>query len=244
VIGKEVFGGTGMNIVNVALTARAFLFFGYPTMMSGDKVWVSGLSELKDKGELADGFSGATPLGELATFASDEPVFSSVAAFSEKWTFMDSFYGFIPGSIGETSVIAIGLGAILLLYTRIASWKVMISFILGGLGIGMLFNAFPANPFMELDPLFQMCLGGFAFGAVFMATDPVTAAQTSTGKYIYGLCGGAFAILVRVFNPAFPEGVMMAILFMNIMAPMIDHYVVQSNIKRRLKRLKTSTNGS
>ncbi len=244
VIGKEVFGGTGMNIVNVALTARAFLFFGYPTMMSGDKVWVSGLSELKDKGELADGFSGATPLGELATFASDEPVFSSVAAFSEKWTFMDSFYGFIPGSIGETSVIAIGLGAILLLYTRIASWKVMISFILGGLGIGMLFNAFPANPFMELDPLFQMCLGGFAFGAVFMATDPVTAAQTSTGKYIYGFCGGAFAILVRVFNPAFPEGVMMAILFMNIMAPMIDHYVVQSNIKRRLKRLKTSTNGS
>ncbi|MBN4071164.1 NADH:ubiquinone reductase (Na(+)-transporting) subunit B [Crocinitomix catalasitica] len=244
VIGKEVFGGTGMNIVNVALTARAFLFFGYPTMMSGDKVWVSGLSELQDKGEVADGFSGATPLGELATFASDEPVFSSVAAFSEKWTFMDSFYGFIPGSIGETSVIAIGLGAVLLLYTRIASWKVMISFILGGLGIGILFNAFPANPFMELDPLFQMCLGGFAFGAVFMATDPVTACQTSTGKYIYGLCGGAFAILVRVFNPAFPEGVMMAILFMNIMAPMIDHYVVQSNIKRRLKRLKTSTNGS
>ena len=240
VIGKEVFGGTGMNIVNVALTARAFLFFGYPTMMSGDKVWISGLSEMKEAGTLPDGFSGATPLGELATFASDEPIYESTAAFAENWTLMDSFYGFIPGSIGETSVLAIGIGALLLLITGIGSWKIMLSFILGGLGMGFLFNAFPANDFMALDPVHQIFLGGFMFGAVFMATDPVTAAQTSTGKWIYGLLGGAFAILVRVFNPAYPEGVMMAILFMNIMAPMIDHYVIQSNIKKRLKRLKTA----
>lgn len=241
VIGKEVFGGTGMNIVNVALTARAFLFFGYPTMMSGDKVWMSGLSDMQAAGkEFPDGFSGATPLGELATFASDEPIYQSTAEFSSHWTVMDSFYGFIPGSIGETSVVAIGLGALLLLYTGIGSWKIMLSFVLGGLGMGLLFNAFPANGFMELDPFHQIFLGGFMFGAVFMATDPVSAAQTSTGKWIYGLLGGAFAILVRVFNPAFPEGVMMAILFMNIMAPMIDHYVVQANIKKRLKRLKTA----
>jgi Na+-transporting NADH:ubiquinone oxidoreductase subunit B len=242
VIGKEVFGGTGMNIVNVALTARAFLFFGYPTMMSGDKVWVSGLGDLKAdraaKGEaLPDGVSGAT-------FTGEEPVYANVAEFTQNNTLMDAIVGNIPGSIGETSVIACGLGAALLLYTGIGSWKIMLSFILGGLGMGVLFNAFPANEFMMLDPVHQICLGGFMFGAIFMATDPVTAAQTSTGKWIYGLCGGAFAILVRVFNPAFPEGVMMAILFMNIMAPMIDHYVIQSNIKKRMKRLKTVENGN
>lgn len=239
VIGKEVFGGTGMNIVNVALTARAFLFFGYPTMMSGDKVWMSGSGDMT----LADGFSGATPLGELASFTgpkADWAIQGGLEAFSAKWSLMDSFYGLVPGSIGETSVIAILLGAALLLYTGIASWKIMVSFILGGLGMAFLFNAFPANLYMELDAFHQIFLGGFMFGAVFMATDPVTAAQTSTGKYIYGLLGGAFAILVRVVNPAYPEGVMMAILFMNVMAPMIDHYVIQSNIKRRLKRLKTA----
>lgn len=231
VIGKEVFGGTGMNIVNVALTARAFLFFAYPTMMSGNKVWMSGAP---------DGFSGATPLGELASFTSDEPVYSSVGAFTEQWSLMDSFYGFIPGSIGETSVLAILIGAGILLYTGIASWKIIFSFVAGGLAMGALFNVSAANPFMELDPVHQIFLGGFMFGAVFMATDPVTAAQTGTGKLIYGFLGGAFAILIRVFNPAYPEGVMMAILFMNVMAPMIDHYVIQANIKRRLKRLKTA----
>ncbi len=232
VIGKEVFGGTGMNIVNVALTARAFLFFGYPTKMSGDKVWMSGAP---------DGYSGATPLGELATFASDEPVYETVGAFTENWSLMDSLLGLIPGSVGETSVLAIGIGAVVLLATGIASWRIMLSFVLGGLAMGYLFNATAVNPFMELDPIHQLALGGFAFGAVFMITDPVTAAQTNTGKYIYGFLAGFFAILVRVFNPAFPEGVMMAILFFNILAPLIDHYVVQANIKRRMKRLKTKT---
>lgn len=238
VIGKEVFGGTGMNIVNVALTARAFLFFGYPTKMSGNSVWYSGISDLS-KEQLADGVSGATPLGELASFASDEWVHASVGAFQEKWTLMDSIFGFIPGSIGETSMIAIGIGAIILLASGIGSWRIMLSFTLGGLAMGYLFNAIALHPFMELDPLHQIALGGFAFGAVFMITDPVTAAQTNTGKYIYGFLAGFFAILVRVFNPAFPEGVMMAILFFNVLAPLIDHYVIQANVKRRLKRVKT-----
>ena len=237
VMAKEVFGGTGMNIVNVALTARAFLFFGYPTMMSGDKVWMSGMSEMTTP----NGFSGATPLGELASFASDEPVHSTVQAFMDKWDFMNAgVIGIMPGSVGETSFIAIMLGAGLLLYTGIASWKIMVSFFAGGLAVGLLCNAFPANLYMELDPLYHMVIGGFAFGGVFMITDPVTASQTSVGKYIYGFLGGALAITIRVFNGAYPEGVMMAILFMNVMAPMIDHYVVQSNVKRRLKRLKTA----
>lgn len=240
VIGKEVFGGTGMNIVNVALTARAFLFFGYPTMMSGNKVWMSGLSDVPAETLATNGVTGATALGDAASFASDEPVFATLDAFTAKWTFMDSFLGFVPGSIGETSIVAIGIGAIILLYTGIASWRIMASFFLGGLAIGYLFNAFPANPYLALDPFYQIILGGFAFGGVFMITDPVTATQTNVGKYIYGFLAGALALLVRVLNPAFPEGVMMAILFMNIMAPLIDHYVVQSNVKRRLKRLKTA----
>ncbi|MGV6861824.1 MAG: NADH:ubiquinone reductase (Na(+)-transporting) subunit B [Putridiphycobacter sp.] len=238
VIGKEVFGGTGMNIVNVALTARAFLFFGYPTKMSGNKVWVGGLSDM-DKASYPDGFTGATPLGDLASFATDEPVYATLGEFSNHWSLTDAIFGFIPGSIGETSMIAIGLGALLLLATGIASWRIMLSFFVGGLAMGYLFNATAVNPFMELDPINQIALGGFAFGAVFMITDPVTAAQTNTGKYIYGFLAGFFAILVRVFNPAFPEGVMMAILFFNVMAPLIDHYVIQANVKRRNKRLKT-----
>lgn len=237
VLAKEVFGGTGMNIVNVALTARAFLFFGYPTMMSGDKVWMSGMNGME---KIPEGFSGATPLGELASFTSNEPVHASMDAFTAKWSFMDTLYGFMPGSVGETSFIAIMIGAAILLYTGIASWKIMVSFFAGGLAVGYLCNAFPANLYLELDPLYHLTLGGFAFGAVFMITDPVTAAQTSVGKYIYGFLGGAMAITIRVFNGAFPEGVMMAILFMNVMAPMIDHMVIQSNIKRRLKRLKTA----
>lgn len=236
VLGKEVFGGTGMNIVNIALTARAFLFFGYPTMMSGDKVWMSGITEMNP----AEGVTGATQLGELASFTGPKVdwAYPSIEAFQSNWSIMDSFWGFIPGSIGETSVIAILIGAALLLYTGIASWKIMVSFVLGGLAVGMLANAGAINPYMELEPLNHLVIGGFAFGAVFMITDPVTAAQTSTGKFIYGFLAGALSITVRVFNGAYPEGVMMAILFMNVMAPLIDHYVVGANIKRRTKRLK------
>mgnify|MGYP000191310198 CR=1 FL=1 len=240
VLGKEVFGGTGMNIVNIALTARAFLFFGYPTMMSGDKVWMSGIADVATKPE---GVTGATQLGELASFVGpqeDWAIQGGIAAFEQKWSLMDSFWGIIPGSIGETSTFFILIGAALLLYTGIASWRIMVSFFLGGLAVGALANAFAVNPYMELDAINHLVIGGFAFGAVFMITDPVSASQTSTGKFIYGFLGGALSITIRVFNGAYPEGVMMAILFMNVMAPMIDHYVIQSNIKRRLKRLKTA----
>ncbi|MDA7803690.1 NADH:ubiquinone reductase (Na(+)-transporting) subunit B [Crocinitomix sp.] len=240
VLGKEVFGGTGMNIVNIALTARAFLFFGYPTMMSGDKVWMSGIADVANK---PDGVTGATQLGELASFAGPQEDWvyqGGIKAFESAWSIWDSFVGMIPGSIGETSTIAIIIGAALLLYTGIASWKIMVSFVIGGLFVGFLSNAFAVNEYMLLDPINHMVIGGFAFGAVFMITDPVSASQTSTGKYIYGFLGGALSITIRVFNGAYPEGVMMAILFMNVMAPMIDHYVIQANIKRRLKRLKTA----
>lgn len=242
VLGKEVFGGTGMNIVNIALTARAFLFFGYPTMMSGDKVWMSGIADVAEK---PDGVTGATQLGELASFTGSQADWAyegGISAFESAWPIWDSFMGMIPGSIGETSVAAILIGAFLLLYTGIGSWKIMTSFVLGGLAVGFLANAFgdADHPYLLLDPLNHMVIGGFAFGAVFMITDPVSAAQTSTGKFIYGFLGGALSITIRVFNGAYPEGVMMAILFMNVMAPMIDHYVIQSNIKRRLKRLKSA----
>lgn len=245
VLGKEVFGGTGMNIVNIALTARAFLFFGYPTMMSGDKVWMSGIAEMGEKGEIADGVTGATQLGELAlfNFGKEEWAYEAgISAFESSWPIWESFLGIIPGSVGETSVICILLGAALLLYTGIGSWKIMTTFVLGGLFVGVLANLGPVDdlPYLALTPLNHLVIGGFAFGAVFMITDPVSAAQTSTGKYIYGFFAGALSITIRVFNGAYPEGVMMAILFMNVMAPMIDHYVIQANIKRRLKRLKTA----
>lgn len=231
VLGKEVFGGTGMNVVNIALTARAFLFFGYPTMMSGDRVWFSGAP---------DGYSGPTQLGELASFTGKQAdwAFPNIQAFSENWSIMDSFIGMIPGSVGETSVVAILLGAALLLITGIASWRIMFSFVAGGLAVGFLAQACAVNEYMLLDPIHHLVIGGFAFGAVFMITDPVTASQTGTGKFIYGFLGGALSITVRVFNGAYPEGVMMAILFMNVMAPLIDHYVIGANIKRRKKRLK------
>lgn len=234
IIGKEIFGGTGMNIVNVALTARAFLFFAYPTSMSGDKVWMAGQEAN------VDGFTGSTALGDLATFMSDKPVFENLDVYTNHYSLMDSFYGFIPGSIGETSVLAILIGAAILLISRVGSFRIMASFFAGGYLMGMLLNAVGGNEFLDLPAHFHLVIGGFAFGAVFMATDPVTAAQTATGKIIYGLLGGMIAILIRVLNPAYPEGVMLAILFMNIMAPIIDHYVVQGNIKRRLKRLKTA----
>ncbi len=245
VIGKEVFGGTGMNIVNVALTARAFLFFAYPTQMSGDKVWID-----TDGGAVVDGFSGATALGNLASTValdkSDPITEATMQMFSNEGTYSlyNSFMGFIPGSVGETSAFAILLGAVLLLITGIASWRIMLSSIVGGYVMGMLFNLWGANAFMDLPAIHQLMLGGFMFGVVFMATDPVTGAQTSKGQWVYGFLIGFIAILVRVFNPAYPEGMMMAILFMNVMAPLVDHYVIEANISKRLKRTKLTTSQS
>lgn len=231
VIGKEVFGGTGMNILNVALTARAFLFFAYPTWMSGDKVWIGGGTD--EAVAMADGSTGATLLAQ-ATEKSSGFVNAGGAEYGN--TFMDAFLGFIPGSIGETSVLAILIGAAILLFTGIGSWKIMLSAVLGGYVMGLIFNAFAVNPFMEVPAHEHLVFGGFAFGVVFMATDPVTASQTGTGKYIYGFLIGLLAIMIRVFNPAYPEGVMLAILFMNVMAPLIDHYVIRANVNRRKKR--------
>jgi Na+-transporting NADH:ubiquinone oxidoreductase subunit B len=241
VIAKEVFGGTGMNILNVALTARAFLFFAYPKQMSGE-IWIHNVEASKADGLLVDGYTGATALGELAGTvgkAVDSP--ESVAVMSKfgsdgMFSWMNSFLGTIPGSIGETSSLAILLGAALLIWTGIGSWRIMLSFLLGGLGMAFVFNLAAANAYMTLPPLHQVVLGGFMFGMVFMATDPVSAAQTDMGKWIYGFIGGALSILIRVVNPAYPEGVMMAILFINVIAPLIDHFVVQANVSRREKR--------
>lgn len=239
IIGKEIFGGTGMNVLNVALTARAFLFFAYPTAMSGDKVWMAG--------QEADGLTGSTALGDLASFMTDKPSVAgmdvtgdALQMYTNNYSFWDSVVGNIPGSIGETSVIAILIGAAILIFTGVGSLRIMASFFAGGYLMGILLNAVGGNPYLDLPAEFHLVIGGFAFGAVFMATDPVTAAQTATGKIIYGLLGGVLAILIRVLNPAYPEGVMLAILFMNITAPLIDHFVVQANIKRRMKRLKTA----
>lgn len=245
VIGKEIFGGTGMNIVNVALTARAFLFFAYPTKMSGDFVWMAG------EEKAVDGFTGSTAMGDLATFTSEKMTVAgtevvgqtgeaAMELFNNSYSMFDSFVGMIPGSVGETSVIACILGAALLLFTGVGSLRIILSFGIGGFVTGLLMNAIGSNPYMDLPAAHHLLIGGFAFGAVFMATDPVTAAQTATGKILYGFFGGMVAILIRVLNPAYPEGVMLAILFMNVMAPIIDHYVVQANVKRRLKRLKTA----
>ncbi len=225
ILGKEVFGGTGMNILNPALTVRAFLFFAYPGWMSGDSVWISGM--VKNADNVVDGFSGATPLAEAAA-----------GNISNLPSTFNMFLGIIPGSVGETSVLAILFGAIILIWTGIGSWKIMASMIAGGLFMGLILNLFAVNAFMELPAWEHFLLGGFAFGAVFMATDPVTAAQTDIGKWIYGFLTGVLAILIRVLNPAYPEGVMLAILFMNVFAPLIDHYVVEANIKSRLKRIK------
>ena len=231
VIGKEVFGGTGMNILNPALTARAFAFFAYPSYMSGDRVWVNTSTEAGQS--VVDGYSGATVLGDLA------------ANGTSQYSSMDMFLGFIPGSIGETSVVAILIGAAVLLFTGIGSWRIMLSGLVGAIAMGLIFNAvapYAISPeqqaFMAVPFWQQLIMGGFAFGLVFMATDPVSAAQTIRGKWIYGFLVGFFAIMIRVFNPAYPEGIMLAILFMNVMAPLIDHYVVEGNISMRKKRLK------
>ena len=231
IIGKEVFGGTGMNILNPALTARAFLFFAYPSFMSGDKVWISGL--IKGEGVI-DGFSGATALGQAVVNA---PILNTTG---DPMTAMEMLIGSIPGSIGETSVLAVLIGAFILLYTGVASWKIMFSVFAGGSVMGLILNAFGGNVLMEIPFWQHLMLGGFAFGAVFMATDPVSAAQTERGKWIYGFLIGLLAILIRVLNPAFPEGVMLAILLMNVFAPLIDHYVIESHVRRRLKRINTN----
>ena len=227
IFGKEIFGGTGYNIMNVALVARAFLFFAYPSKMSGDAVWVY---ELPTKVPV-DGFSGATPLAQLAQGAT-----TKLASFN------DMFMGFIPGSIGETSTIAILIGAAILIFTGIGSWKIMLSTVLGALAIGLLCNLLAINDYMALPPYYHLVMGGFAFGAVFMATDPVTASHTEKGKWIYGFMIGALAVTIRVFNPTYPEGMMLAILLMNVWSPLIDYFVVEGHIKRRLKRAKTKAN--
>ena len=221
-IGKEVFGGTGMNFMNPALVTRTFLFFAYPSQMSGDMVWIY---------DMPDGVTGATPLGEMLAGATVPTA-----------SLCDMICGFIPGSIGETSLIAIILGAFILLLTGIASWRIILSIILGGATMGIIFNLIAANSYMQIPFYYHFLLGGFAFGTVFMATDPVTAAQTNYGKYIYGFLIGVMAILIRVVNPAYPEGMMLAILLMNVFAPLIDYYVVNANIRRRKKRKLLATN--
>ena len=220
---KEVFGGTGMNVMNVALTARAFLFFAYPTFMSGDKIWVHGATG-------SDAMSGATILGDLAAMK-DPSGLSNI-----QYSAADMFFGFIPGSIGETSTLACLIGAAMLIFTGIGSWRIMVSAVLGGAVMGLIFNAIGVTGLMAFPWWQHLIVGGFAFGVVYMATDPVTAASTNTGKLIYGFLIGMFAIMIRVFNPAYPEGIMLAILLMNVFAPLIDHFVVQANIKRRLAR--------
>jgi len=221
IIAKEAFGGTGMNILNPALTARAFAFFAYPTYMSGNKVWVSEAS-------MVDGVSGETILGSLA------------AGQQVSYSMMDMFSGSIPGSIAETSTLWILVGALILILTGVGSWRIMIGGVIGASIMGILFNLWGANPLMSFNWINHLIVGGFAFGIVFMATDPVSAAQTQKGKWIYGVLVGIFCIMIRVFNPAYPEGVMLAILLMNVFAPTIDHYVYNSNINRRIKRWELS----
>lgn len=222
IIGKEAFGGTGMNVFNPALLARAFVFFAYPAKITGDTIWTAGLT--KGQG-VVDGFSGATPLGN-----------ASQGALDKIPSLHDLFFGFIPGSIGETSKLAILIGAAILIISGIGSWRIILSAFAGGITMTLIFNAFSANAYMTLGPATQLMMGSFMFGMVFMATDPVTAAQTNRGKWIYGFLAGFFAIMIRVFNPAYPEGTMLAILLMNAFAPLIDHYVIEANISKRLKR--------
>ena len=237
---KEVFGGTGYNVFNVALVTRAFLFFAYPAAMSGDQVFVRTSDTFGlGAGQVVDGFSGATPLGQIA-IAGKEMIgnFHVVDVLGNQISTWDYFVGLMPGSIGETSVIAILIGAVILLVTGIASWKTMFSVFVGGAAMTAIFNMIGTTVVMTVSPVDHLFLGGFAFGAVFMATDPVTSARTETGKYIYGLLVGAMAIIIRVLNPGYPEGMMLAILLMNVFAPLIDYYVVEANINRRINRVK------
>ena len=237
VIGKEVFGGTGMNILNPALTIRAFLFFAYPTWMSGDKVWVH---EAVERAGTADAISGETLLGAYAQNSSLTGI-----------DYMDMFYGFIPGSVGETSKLLIIIGALFLIFTKVGSWRIIVSTLIGALTMGLIFNGVVSAEWIGESSKFyglmnvpfwqHLIIGSILFGAVYMATDPVTASQTNKGKWIYGFLIGFISIMIRVFNPAYPAGVFLAILLMNVFAPTIDHYVIQGNVKRRMKRLKVKT---
>ncbi|WP_295830422.1 NADH:ubiquinone reductase (Na(+)-transporting) subunit B [uncultured Winogradskyella sp.] len=237
VIGKEVFGGTGMNILNPALTIRAFLFFAYPTWMSGDKVWVHGATAAAGT---PDAYSGETILGAYAQNTS--------LAGIDYW---DMFWGIIPGSVGETSKFLIIIGALFLIFTKVGSWRIILSTLIGALVMGLVFNGVVSAEWISESSKFyglmsvpfwqHLIIGSVLFGAVYMATDPVTASQTNKGKWIYGFLIGFISIMIRVFNPAYPEGVFLAILLMNVFAPTIDHYVVQGNVKRRLKRVKVKT---
>ncbi|MCI9172637.1 NADH:ubiquinone reductase (Na(+)-transporting) subunit B [uncultured Duncaniella sp.] len=235
---KEVFGGTGYNVFNVALVTRAFLFFAYPAQMSGDKVFVSTNSILGLGYDLPDGFTGATPLGQIASFTGDKLELLNLRGDAiSAW---DAFLGLIPGSFGETSTLCILIGAVILLATGMASWRIMLSVVAGGLLMGWIANVFqtPTYPASFLSPIDQLLYGGFAFAAVFMATDPVTAARTGTGKYVYGLLVGVVAVLIRTYNNGYPEGAMLAVLLGNALAPLIDYCVVQANVSRRMRRLK------
>ena len=239
VIGKEVFGGTGMNILNPALTIRAFLFFAYPTWMSGDKVWVH---EGVQRAGTADAISGETILGYLAQ--------GNTADMTAKYDLSEMFFGFIPGSVGETSTFLILLGGLFLIFSKIASWRIMVSAVAGSLAMGLIFNGIVEAGWipeyskfyglMQFEYWKHLIVGGLAFGIVYMATDPVTGSQTNKGKWIYGFLIGFMSVMIRVFNPGYPEGVFLAILLMNVFAPTIDHYVVQGNVRRRMKRLKNA----
>lgn len=241
IFAKEVFGGTGYNFLNVSLVARAFLFFAYPASMSGDKVFVASDSILGLGYNLADTFTGATPLGQVATATGETAITNLSGSAMSLW---DMFLGLIPGSFGETSTLCILIGGVILLATGIASWRVMLSVFAGGAVMALIANAFatPTYPGSMLGVGEHLCLGGFAFAAVFMATDPVTAARTNTGKYIYGFLIGVIAILIRVYNNGYPEGAMLAVLLMNVFAPLIDYCVVRANINRRLNRVKSKGN--
>ncbi len=237
IIGKEAFGGTGMNVLNVALTARAFLYFAYPVDMAGE-VW----TYLGEGAQTVAAYSGATPLAVAATTVeTGQNVVSVFKEFGAGWapdmfSFTNMFLGFIPGSVGETSTVMCLIGAFILIFTGVGSWKIIVSVFAGAYGMGLFLNFVGGNPFVSMPAHYHLVMGGLAFGAVFMATDPVTAAQTETGKWFYGILIGILTVLIRVFNPAYPEGIMLAILLMNVFAPLIDYFVVSANKKRRLKR--------
>ncbi|TFV96231.1 NADH:ubiquinone reductase (Na(+)-transporting) subunit B [Algoriphagus kandeliae] len=236
VVGKEVFGGTGMNILNVAMTARAFLYFAYPAQISGDQVW----TYMGDQTPV-DGFSGATALAVAYNAGIDgvpvsDALASHNASLGADFSFWNMFMGWIPGSIGETSTLMALIGAVILIYTGVASWKIIVSGFGGAYLMGLVMNLFASNEFMAMAPHFHWVMGGLAFGVVFMATDPVSAAQTETGKWVYGFLIGALTVIIRVTNPAYPEGIMLAVLLMNVFAPLIDYYVVKANKTRRLQR--------
>ena len=242
VVGKEIFGGTGMNILNPALTARIFLYFAYAPDISGDRVWVSGSGVAAGtEGAWIDGATGATPLGYFALNGADTAGMAAASTLNIGW--MDAFMGWIPGSIGETSTAACLIGAAVLIFSKVGSWRVMLSCLVGMVSLTLLFNVLaPAGDgaaphYLALGPEWHFVIGSFAFGTIFMATDPVSAAQTNTGRWIYGFMIGALTVLVRVLNPAYPAGIMLAIIFMNVFAPLIDHYVMKANIRRREVRL-------